>query len=155
MQNIDKTLMALTLTLTQVARAYKSAADKMASDYQLSQATAWPVVMIGRLGEGVRPGMVAEALGIEPSSVVRLIDQLVDAGLVEREEDASDRRAKVLRLTADGRDRAAQLEKALAAFRRSLFRGMERADIDNCLKVLGSLGEAIADYEERAGGGAR
>lgn len=147
--------MALTMTLTQVTRAYKSAADRMAGDYELSQATAWPVIMIGRLGDGVRPGMVAEALGLEPSSLVRLIDHLVDAGLVKRSEDSNDRRARTLHLTADGRRRAAQLEKGLAALRRSLFRGVDRSDIETCLKVLDSLNAAIIEHGQREDGSAK
>src|SRR4051812_9866863 len=114
MEPLDHTLMNLAMSLTRTARAYRSVADRLASNYGLSQATAWPVIMISRLGDGVRPGAVAEALGLEPSSLVRVIDQLIDAGLVARHEDASDRRAKTLHLTAEGRRRAAQLEKALA-----------------------------------------
>ena len=143
----DSTLMALTTALTQVARAYKAAADKMASGFELSQATAWPVIMLGRLGDGVRPGVLAEAIGLEPSSVVRLIDQLVDAGLVVRDEDAADRRARTLHLTEEGRRRAAQLEKALSAFRRKLFRDIDRTDAETCLAVLKSLHAAIGDFE--------
>jgi MarR family transcriptional regulator for hemolysin len=43
----DETLMGLTMTLTHVARSYKAAADKMAANFGLSHATAWPIVMIG------------------------------------------------------------------------------------------------------------
>jgi MarR family transcriptional regulator for hemolysin len=143
MQNLDLTLMQLTMSLTQVARAYKSAADKVASDFDLSQATAWPVVMIGRLGDNVRPGTLAEALGLEPSSLVRVIDQLIESGLVERYEDPSDRRARILRLTATGRRCAAQLEKALVPFRRKLFEGIHRSDIDACAQVLNVLQLAL------------
>jgi MarR family transcriptional regulator for hemolysin len=148
MQNFDHTLMNLTMSLTRVARAYKSAADKMAADFGLSQATAWPVVMIGRLGDGVRPGAVADALGLEPSSVVRVIDQLVGAGLVERYEDANDRRAKTLHLSAEGRRCAAQLEKALIPFRRKLFDGVDRTDIDACARVFDVLDTAIMRFGE-------
>src|SRR5438445_12362550 len=109
MQSSDHTLMRLTTALTQVARAYKSAANKMSSDFELSHATAWPILMISRLGDGVRPGAVADALGLEPPSLVRVIDQLIDAGLVERQDDASDRRAKTLHLTATGRQCATRL----------------------------------------------
>ncbi|HEV7619959.1 MAG TPA: MarR family transcriptional regulator [Burkholderiaceae bacterium] len=151
MQNIDQTLMTLTMTLTQVARAYKSAADRMAADFGLSQATAWPVVMIGRLGNGVRPGAVADALGLEPPSLVRVIDQLIEAGLVERHDDASDRRAKTLYLTAKGRLCAARLEKALIPFRRKLFDGIDRADIDACMRVFAALNTAIAHFDESKG----
>jgi MarR family transcriptional regulator for hemolysin len=148
MQNLDHTLMNFTMSLTQAARAYKSVADKMVADFGLSQATAWPVVMIGRLGDGVRPGAVAEALGLEPSSLVRVIDQLIDSGLVERYEDASDRRARTLHLTAKGRRCAAQLEKALASFRRKLFEGVDRADIDACARVFDVLNHAISRFGE-------
>jgi len=150
MENLDHTLMKLTMALTQVSRAYKTAADKMAADYELSQATAWPVIMIGRLGDGVRPGMVADALGLEPSSVVRVIDQLIGAGLVMRSEDANDRRARTLHLTEEGRRRAAQLEKALTTFRRTLFRDAKTEDIETCLRMLETLNAAIADYGQMA-----
>jgi MarR family transcriptional regulator, transcriptional regulator for hemolysin len=138
------------MALTQVSRAYKSVADKMVATYGLSQATAWPVIMIGRLGDGVRPGAVADALGLEPSSLVRVIDHLIDAGLITRNECASDRRAKTLHLTADGRKRAAQLEKALLGFRRKLFDGVPQDDIAACARVVAALGEGIAKFEETA-----
>lgn len=148
MQKFDSSLMQLTMSLTQVARAYKSAADKVAAEFGLSQATSWPVLMIDRLGDGVRPGAVAEALGLEPSSLVRVIDQLIDSGLVERYEDASDRRARTLHLTAEGRRCAAEIEKALIPFRRKLFEGADRTDIDACSRVFDVLNLAISRFEE-------
>ncbi|EGF31192.1 Transcriptional regulator, MarR family [Oxalobacteraceae bacterium IMCC9480] len=135
--------MTLTMRLTHVARAYKAAADRMAGDFDLSHATAWPMIMISRMGDGVRPGAVAEALGLEPPSLVRVLDQLVLAGLVERHDDASDRRAKTLHLTPNGRDRAARLEDALRPFRASLFAGVSEADIATCTSVLSALDDAI------------
>jgi MarR family transcriptional regulator for hemolysin len=148
MHTHDQTLMTLTMTLTQVARAYKAAADRMAADFGLSQATAWPVVMISRMGNGVRPGAVADALGLEPPSLVRVIDQLIEAGLVERHDDATDRRAKTLHLTAKGRLCATRLEKALTLFRRQLFADIDRADIDACTRVFAALNVAIAESNE-------
>ena len=41
--------------------------------------------------------------------------------MVERRDDASDRRARTLHLTAQGEACATQLEEALVPFRRSLF----------------------------------
>ena len=139
----DQTLMNLTMRLTHVARAYKAAADRMAGDFDLSHATAWPMIMISRMGDGVRPGAVADALGLEPPSLVRVLDQLILAGLVERRDDASDRRAKTLHLTPNGRDRAERLEAALRPFRASLFAGIATADIAACTSVLSALDDAI------------
>lgn len=150
METLDHDLMRLTMSLTAVSRAYKSVADQMASGFGLSQATAWPVVMIARLGDGVRPGALADALDLEPSSLVRVIDQLIASGLVERRDDATDRRARTLHLTASGQARATQLEAALAAFRRTLFAGMDPKDIATCASVLSRLADAIVVYEKAA-----
>jgi MarR family transcriptional regulator for hemolysin len=140
MDAFDQTLIQLTATLTHASRAYKSMADKVASQYSLSQATALPVLILGRLGQdSVRPGVLADALGLEPSSLVRVIDLLIESGLIERHDDPQDRRAKILQLTEDGKTRAAQMEAALLPFRRSVFAGLDAADIDACLRVLTSI----------------
>lgn len=152
MDSFDQTLMQLTATLTQASRAYKSMADKVASQYSLSQATALPVLILGRLGQdGVRPGVLAEALGLEASSLVRVVDLLIESGLIERHEDPQDRRAKLLQLTADGKTRAQQMEEALIPFRRNLFAEFEQADIDACLRVLTSLQAKIKPCEHNIG----
>jgi len=137
MDAFDLTLMQLTATLTHASRAYKAKADKVASQYSLSQATALPVLILGRLGlDGVRPGVLADALGLEASSLVRVIDLLIENGLIERHEDPQDRRAKLLQLTQDGQTRAAQMEAALIPFRRNLFAEFDQADVEACLRVL-------------------
>jgi MarR family transcriptional regulator for hemolysin len=148
MDELDQTLMHLTMALTKAARVYKAAADRMASDYGLSQASAWPVVMIGRIGkgQGVRPSAVAERLDIEHSSLVRIIDQLIDAGLVERHDDPDDRRAKLLFLTAEGKKRSQQLERALSSFRRTLFKDIGKDDIDASQRMLDALQRAMTDF---------
>jgi MarR family transcriptional regulator for hemolysin len=88
---------------------------------------------------------VADAVGIEPPSLVRIIDQLVAAGLVLRQDDPSDRRAKTLTLTSAGKNIAERLEKALAPFRRDLFKGMPQADIETTVRVLVQLDQVLAE----------
>ena len=58
-------------------------------------------------------------LAIEGASLVRQLDQLVEAGLVERREDTIDRRAKTLHLTPAGIARRAKIEASLDAMRAS------------------------------------
>ncbi|KAF3996721.1 MarR family transcriptional regulator [Glaciimonas immobilis] len=144
--------MRLTMSIGQLSRAYKCAADQSVSNLGLSQATAWPLVMIGRLGNGVRPGSVAESLGLDPASVVRVIDHLIAAKLVERREDLTDRRAKLLYLTDEGSCRVLQLEAALLPFRRQLFAHVDTADIAACLRVFDGLAGALGSITERTKG---
>jgi MarR family transcriptional regulator for hemolysin len=152
MDAFDQTLIQLTAALTQASRAYKSMADKVASQYSLSQATALPVLILSRLEQdGVRPGVLADALGLEPSSLVRVIDLLIESGLIERRDDPQDRRAKILQLTVDGKTRAAQMEEALRPFRRNVFAGVDPADIDACLRVLATIQARIGKPESTGG----
>ena len=141
----DQTLSSLTAALTYASRAYRAAADKVAADYGLSQATGLPVLVVSRFGEnGIRPGMLAEMLSLEPSSLVRVVDQLINAGLLARHEDPQDRRAKILRLTAEGQKTAALMDQALTPFRRKLFGAFEPGDVEACLRVLSGLPGVIA-----------
>ena len=94
-------------------------------------------------GNGVRPGEIANALGLDPSSVVRVIDQLTSAGIMTRKEDESDRRAKLLSLTESGRDRIEVLLAAMRPFRAGLFKNINPAELEVTLKVLRELSESI------------
>lgn len=136
-------LMAVGIAMPVLQRAYRAAADRAVAHTGLSQALAWPLVMIGRQGEGVRQGVLAESLGIEAPSLVRSLDQLVDAGFIERREDALDRRAKTLHLTAAGTAACAQIETALQSLRTVVYDGVPDEDIAACLRVFGVLEQRL------------
>ena len=146
----DSQLMATTANLMVLSRAYRGAADKALADYGLSQATAWPVILAGRLGDGVRQGALAEALGVEGPSLVRVLDQLVAAGLMERREDPHDRRARTLHLTDAGHALRAQVEEVLVELRRRVFQGVSESDLQACLRVFDALKVSLG----RSGAGA-
>ena len=131
--------MAFGASLSVVSRAYKAAADKAVGHIGLSQSMAWPLVMIGRLGNGIRPGVLADVLAIEGASLVRQLDQLAEAGLVERREDTIDRRAKTLHLTPAGARARTKIEASLDAMRAEMFDGVADADLDACLRVFAAL----------------
>lgn len=147
----DQSLASLTTALTHASRAYRAAADKVAADFGLSQATGLPVLVISRFGDaGVRPGVLADTLSLEASSLVRIVDQLIGSGLVTRQDDPQDRRAKILSLTEEGLKTAALMDQALTPFRRKLFGTFEPADVEATLRVLAGLPNAIAAVQIEA-----
>jgi DNA-binding MarR family transcriptional regulator len=50
-----------------------------------------------------RLGLLAQAFGLDPSTITRQVQALEHAGLVERKSDPTDRRASLLELTDQGR----------------------------------------------------
>jgi MarR family transcriptional regulator, organic hydroperoxide resistance regulator len=53
--------------------------------------------------DGMSQRDLAQVLGLDPSQVVALVDELVDAGLVERRPDPADRRTRLVVATPVGR----------------------------------------------------
>lgn len=145
-QTREHALMHLGMSLSTLQRAYRAAADKAVAHVGVSQTLAWPIVMIGRMGDGMRQGMLASVLGIEGPSLVRSVDQLVEAGLVQRMEDPADRRAKTLHLTPAGVTACATIEAALSQMRNTLFEGIADDDIVACLRVFGTLEERLGRH---------
>src|SRR6201997_4570869 len=99
------------LLISRLARAWRREADQALADHGLSQATALPLVVLLRWGKCARQGVLAEEIGIEGPSLVRLIDLLQAEGLVERREDPTDRRAKMLHLTEIGETKAEEMNR--------------------------------------------
>jgi MarR family transcriptional regulator for hemolysin len=117
----------------------------------LSQATGLPVLVIYRFGDnGVRPGVLADTLSLEASSLVRIVDHLIESKLVERHEDPQDRRAKILRLTDAGLSTAHLMDQALTPFRRKLFGTFDPSDVEATLRVLAGLPNALAAIHDAA-----
>ncbi len=71
------------------------------SDLTVEQLTA--LHLVDQTGT-IRSSALGETLGLSPSAVSRMVDGLVGRGLVTREEDAEDRRARRLGLSDEGRE---------------------------------------------------
>ena len=59
--------------------------------------------------EGLSQQAIGELLGLNPTRMVFLVDELEQRGLVERRRNATDRRSYALYLTAQGRDKLRQV----------------------------------------------
>ena len=129
--------------LVPLARGYRRQLDRGLAGLSLSHSMALAVMLIGRVGDGMRQGMLADQLGMEAPSVVPIIAQMERAGLVERRIDAGDKRARTLHLTDAGRELAAQAEARSAEVRHELLAGIDAADLATAISVMDRLSGTI------------
>jgi MarR family transcriptional regulator for hemolysin len=138
--------------LGQTSRRWRRAVGRAVQPYGLTEATWLPLVYVARGREPMCQKDLAEAIGIESSSLVRLIDALDRAGLIERQTD-KDRRARIISLTPRGRALVEQVETTTVAIRQRLLAGITDAELATMLSVLERIGVALDlfDATEPAG----
>lgn len=122
-----------------VARLWRQQANEVVKPHGLSDATALVLIQLARLGEGARQTTLAAHLGIEGPSLVRQIDGLEAAGLIERRTDRADRRAKTLYLTPQGRKALQMIEAPLANLRHTLLADVSADELQMCFAVFAKI----------------
>ena len=103
----------------------------------------WIVLFRLREQEGLSQVDLAEVLELQPISLVRLLDRLVEHGLLERRSDPKDRRANRLFLTRAGRQLADDLDSLRDAIAADVFQGIQAATLETSLETLRGVKERI------------
>ena len=101
--------------LNDSARLFRRAFNARTRDSGIT-ALQWRLITYLKRHEGIRQGPLAELLEVEPITLSRMVDRLVEAGLVERRADPTDRRAWRLYLAP----RAADLLDSMREIAQSL-----------------------------------
>ncbi|MEA9581261.1 MarR family transcriptional regulator [Xanthomonas nasturtii] len=126
------------------ARQWQRLADQAFAEFGLSSACTGPLLMIGRSGGGIRQVALAQQLGMEGPSLVRLLDKLCTQALVRREADSSDRRANQLWLTDAGQALVGRIEIRLDALRAEVFGALSEAQVQTVLTLWEQIAQAHA-----------
>ena len=113
----------------------------------------WIVLFRLRQQEGLSQVDLADVLELQPISLVRLLDRLVEHGLLERRHDPKDRRANRLFLTSRGRELVDDLDSLRDAIAGDVLQGVSTEAIQASLTTLQDLKErikALSDTSEHA-----
>jgi len=111
----------------------------------------WIVLFRLREQEGLSQVDLAEVLELQPISLVRLLDRLVDQGLLERRHDPRDRRANRLFLTASGRQLVDDLDGLRDAIATDMLQDVAAESIETSLETLRHIKERIKGFAEPRG----
>lgn len=129
--------------LVQLGRRWRRVLDHELAGYGLTDATWRPLFHLGRLGDGIRQTDLAEALGIQGPSLVRLLDNLERDGLIVRREDRGDRRAKSLVMTEAGRQIYRQVQAVTEQVADRLLAGADPANLAAVAQLFAQLDAAL------------
>jgi DNA-binding MarR family transcriptional regulator len=89
---------------------------------------------------GAREGAIQQelgaAMGIDPSTMVSLIDQLESAGLAKRRPSARDRRAREIAITPKGRRLLERSRRLISQVEDQVLGGLSAAEREELLALL-------------------
>lgn len=139
---------ALGFLLADTSRLMRRRFDARAREIGLTRAQ-WRVLTQLRRREGINQTALAEIMEIEPISLGRHIDRLVDKQFVERRADPRDRRAWRLFLRLEAQPVLDRLRTVSNENRKEVLRGIpleeSEALIDTLLKIKANLAALEAE----------
>jgi MarR family transcriptional regulator for hemolysin len=135
--------------LVETSRLLRNYIDHRAKSRGTTRAQ-WIVLFRLREQEGLSQVDLADVLELQPISLVRLLDRLVEHGLVERRSDPTDRRANRLFLTTAGRQLADDLDGLRDAIATDVLQGMPTAALETSLKTLRDVKDRIKTLADPA-----
>jgi DNA-binding MarR family transcriptional regulator len=99
------------------------------------------VGMLGRLAEneGKAQQVIGELIGLNPTQMVFLVDELESRGLVERRRNPADRRSYALFLTPAGKDVLGKVSQVAEAHQAQLGKSLSESEQEQLTALLRRL----------------
>jgi DNA-binding MarR family transcriptional regulator len=106
------------------------------ADISFSQ---WVALMAVRDGVATTCGEIARHLGHDTGATTRLVDQLAERGLVERQRSTNDRRVIHLRITPAGKAMVKSLAQRLVEFWNTILEGFSNDESSLLISLMTRL----------------
>jgi MarR family transcriptional regulator, transcriptional regulator for hemolysin len=136
------------LQLTSAARTVERSFEAVLADSGGS-IPVWLVLLNLKLRRTANQRELAEALGVQASTLSIHLSQMERDGLVTRQREPADRRTHIVQLTAAGEAAFARIRSAAGAFDSTLRRGLSEEEIGQLEHLLGVLIANLSPAEER------
>ena len=139
-------------TMGQLNRQWRRVVDRLLRPLGLTEATWLPLTHLERATAPMRQKDLAASLGLDSSSVVRLLDGLETAGLIVRAGHV-DRRAKTIDITPKGLEVVQQVKALINQERLKLFADVSDEQLTAAFAVLQNIGGQLHKLEQGDAGG--
>ncbi len=121
--------------LNDTARLFRRAFNARTRDSGVT-ALQWRLITYLKRHEGIRQGPLAELIEVEPITLSRMVDRLVEGELVERRADPADRRAWRLYLTPRAGEMLGGMRPLAEGLNAEALEGLSAAEIDQLTDLV-------------------
>jgi len=135
--------------LKEVSRRYVLRFEVRAREIPLTLDQAKTLVRLEK-NEGVSQARLADLAEVDAMAMVRILDRMEAEGLLERRLDPTDRRARCLYLTAKAKPILVQIWRLSDETRAEVFAGVDKAQRDAFMDVLGRIHDNLSRLEVKA-----
>lgn len=119
-----------------VSRLWRRILDQRMSASGWTDISWAPLIHLDESGDGISQKALAALVGMDGSTLVRLLDKLEEKGQIERRADAEDRRTKKVFLTESGRQEVAAIRSELHAIEAEILVDVSDRQITSMLTAL-------------------
>ena len=130
----------------QIKTAWQSIAkmyNRLTVENGFSQAIGYVLINVKK--GGIPVTKIAPNMGIEPTSLSRLLNTMEDKGLIYREKDTVDRRVVNLFLTEKGIELKKIARKLVLDYNNYIFSHIEESEKETFFKVMEKINALTAD----------
>jgi DNA-binding MarR family transcriptional regulator len=138
-----------TVLITRLARAMRRQFDRAVEPLGLRARHLVCLTHLKDHGASAQ-GTLIDALGLDASNLVALLNELEDAGLIVRSRDRADRRRGIIELSPEGERMLMEVDRALEAVDDEILVALsadERATLNELLARAGASGPLVCDNE--------
>lgn len=132
-----------TQALHAASRAWRQALERHLKAHGLTSAGWSAIAAVAAAEQPPSQRELARQLGVDGATLVSTIDRLAAGGLVERRQDAHDRRIKQIVLTGKGKQLADEVRQQAAGLRGLLLARLDAHQLEAAAAVLEELQQVL------------
>ena len=117
--------------------------NRVASSYETSQTISYVLINVDR--EGTPATKIAPLLGMEPTSLSRLLKSMEKKGLIYREPDPVDKRVVRIFLTDYGVLKRKIAKKTIVQFNEKILKRVKKSELKVFYKVMNAINELASE----------
>ncbi len=125
--------------LNLIARRYRTRLNEVLKSIGQTQARWDALFWISVSGDAATQSELAERMGVEGPTLVRMLNTLEQEGLVERQATPGDRRAKTIRLNGGAEAALREIAGLSGPFRDDMLQDIGTEELESCLRVLDKI----------------